>query len=45
MLRSEINSCKELVEKADAYYGDRGRIALDFMEAKKPVMIQDVSIV
>ena len=45
VLRSEINSCKELVEKADAYYGDRGRIALDFMEAKKPVMIQDVSIV
>lgn len=44
VLRSNENSCSELIENADAYYGDRGRIALEFEVAKKPVMIQDVNI-
>lgn len=41
----DSSTVKELVEEADAYYGDGGYIALEFIVAKKPVMLQDVNIV
>ena len=44
ILRSAANPCDELIGQATAYYGDRGRVALEFEVAKKPVMIQDVDI-
>ena len=44
MLRSDESDCAEVIRQADAYYGDRGRIALEFEVMKKPVMIQDVNV-
>lgn len=37
-------SSKELVQLADAYYGDSQRLALEFQLVGKPVMIQDVEL-
>jgi hypothetical protein len=41
---TETAPAQQLAAVADAYYGDSGRLALEFLQAGKPVMIQDVTI-
>jgi hypothetical protein len=41
---TETAQAQQLAAVADAYYGDSGRLALEFLQAGKPVMIQDVTI-
>lgn len=42
--KNAILTQEKLVNLADAYYGDAGRLAHLFEQAKKPVMIQNLSV-
>jgi phosphorylcholine metabolism protein LicD len=42
---THIATAQQLAAAADAFYGDAGRLALEFQQTGKPVMIQDVTII
>jgi hypothetical protein len=42
---THMATAQQLAAAADAFYGDAGRLALEFQQAGKPVMIQDVTII